>query len=217
MKLLIFREIRCDLSVPSLSEECVISIVLKEVGTMRKLFRRIKYLPRMLFNLLLSVSASSYVIVVFLIKEKITLPFLPQRLGYISYIFYLIVPLSVAKLCLRMARSLSACNIQGSITEVELASHSFLPNYLGYFFVALSIPDLQTLIYVYGVIFIFTHVSRALSFNPMFLIFGYQFYFVTSDDGTKIFLITKQNMKAYQDAYFDKLRKINEFTFIDLR
>lgn len=184
---------------------------------MRRLFCRIRYLPRMLFNLLLNLSASSYVVVVFLIKAKIKLPFLPQRLGCISYTFYLIVPLIAAELCLRMPRSLSPGDIQGNITEVELASYSFLPNYLGYFFVALSIPDFQTLIYVYGVIFIFTHLSQALCFNPMFLIFGYQFYFVTSEDGTKIFLITRQDMKAYQDATFDNLRKINEFTFIDLR
>ena len=102
------------------------------------------------------------------------------------------------------------------IEEIELASHSFLPNYLGYFFVALSIPNVTTLIYVYAVIFVFTHLSQALSFNPLFLLFGYQFYFVTGEDGTKIFLITKQKMKVYQDAELNNLRRINDFTFIDM-
>ena len=90
-------------------------------------------------------------------------------------------------------------------------------SYLGYFFVALSIPNLSTLWYVYAVIFVFTHLSKALSFNPLFLLFGYQFYFVTSEDGAKIFLITKQNMKNIQDVDLSKLRRINDFTFIDVR
>lgn len=184
---------------------------------MRKIFCYIKYLPRNAFNLLLSFSASAYVIVVFLIKSKITLTFLSQQLEHVSYIIYLIVPLIIADFCLFLSRYLPVCEMECNIREVEQASHSFLANYLGYFFVALSIPDVQTLIYVYLVIFIFTHLSKALSFNPMFLLYGYQFYFVTGDDGTKIFLITRQNMKAYQDAKLDNLRRINDFTFIDMR
>ena len=134
----------------------------------------------------------------------------------VSYIIYLMAPVLVAWLCLRLSKHLSVCGMECQIEEIELASHSFLPNYLGYFFVALSIPNVTTLIYVYAVIFVFTHLSQALSFNPLFLLFGYQFYFVTGEDGTKIFLITKQKMKVYQDAELNNLRRINDFTFIDM-
>lgn len=186
------------------------------VGTMKKIFRLVKHLPHTMFNLMLSLSASAYVVVVFLIKEGITFSFLPQKLEYISYIIYLMAPVLVAWLCLRLSKHLSVCGMECQIEEIELASHSFLPNYLGYFFVALSIPNVTTLIYVYAVIFVFTHLSQALSFNPLFLLFRYQFYFVTGEDGTKIFLITKQKMKVYQDAELNNLRRINDFTFIDM-
>lgn len=184
---------------------------------MKKPLRFIKRLPQTVFTLLLTLSASAYVVVIYLIKEKITLPFFPAKFDYISYIFYLIIPIVIARICVGLSKYLSKCGMECQIKEVELASHSFLPNYLGYFFVALSIPNLTTLFYVYTVIFIFTHLSKALSFNPMFLLFGYQFYFVTGEDGTKVFLITRQKMKAYQDAVLDDLRRINDFTFIDMR
>lgn len=183
---------------------------------MKNLFHFLKHLPQMMFNLMLSLSASAYVVVIFLIKEEIPFPFLPQQLTRLSYIIYLVLPVLIAWLCLRFSKYLSVCGMECQIEKVELASHSFLPNYLGYFFVALSIPNITTLIYVYAVIFIFTHLSKALSFNPLFLLFGYQFYFVTGEDGTRIFLITKQKMKTYQDADLDNLRRINDFTFIDM-
>ena len=184
---------------------------------MKKISGFIKHLPQTLFRLLLSFSASAYVVVIFLIKEKILLPWLPQRWVGVSYIIYLTVPALLAWVCILISKHLMVCGMECQITEVELASHSFLPNYLGYFFVALSIPNATTLIYVYAVIFVFTHLSQALSFNPMFLLFGYQFYFVTGEDGTKIFLITKQSMKSHKDAELADLRRINDFTFIDMR
>lgn len=176
----------------------------------------VKYLPRTMLNLMLTLSASAYVIVIFLIKEELILDFLPEQLEHISYIIYLIIPALIAWLCLCLSKHLPACGMDCSIEEVELASHSFLPNYLGYFFVALSVPNVTTLIYIYAVIFVFTHLSKALSFNPLFLLLGYQFYFVTGEDGTKIFLITKQKMKSYLDAELNNLRRINDFTFIDM-
>lgn len=184
---------------------------------MKKIIHFIKHLPQRSFNLLLSLSASAYVVVVFLIKEGITFPFFPQEMECISYIIYLTIPMLMTHFCLLLSRHLSVCGVGCQIVEVELASHSFLPNYLGYFFVALSIPNCTTLFYVYTVILIFTYLSQSLSFNPLFLLFGYQFYFITGKDGTRVFLITKQKMKSYEDAELNDLRRITDFTFIDMR
>lgn len=115
---------------------------------MKKVLHFVKYLPNTAFNLLLSLSASAYVVVIFLIKEEITFSFLPQQLECVSYIVYLTVPVFIAWICLRLSEHLSVCGIECQIEEIELASHSFLPNYLGYFFVALSISSVTTLIYI---------------------------------------------------------------------
>lgn len=175
----------------------------------------IKHLPQIGYRLLLSISASAYVVVIYLIKEQIAFPFISLPWKFLPYLFYLLLPIAIAGGCLYISQYLPICDIGCKIKEVELASHSFLPNYLGYFFVALSIPNITTLFYVYAVILVFTHLSQALSFNPLFLIFKFQFYFVTGEDGTRIFLITKQKMKNYQDADLSNLRRLNDFTFID--
>lgn len=184
---------------------------------MRKFVNFIKYLPRHMAEAILSFSASAYVIAIYLIKEAIVIPVLPQSMSWVSYLVYLLTPVLIARIWIGLSRYMPACSIECKLDQVELASHAFLPSYLGYFFVALSIPNAETLVYVYIVIWLFTHLSQALSFNPLFLLFGYQFYFVTIEDGTKIFLITKQNMKAYQDVDLLNLRRINDFTFIDMR
>lgn len=184
---------------------------------MRRIVSFFRYFPRKIFKAMLSFSASAYVIAIYLIKEGIVIPYLTQGLRWISYLVYLLIPALIACIWLLLSKRMSKCGIECGLCEVELASHSFLPNYLGYFFVALSIPNKETLIFVYIVIWLFTHLSQALSFNPLFLLFGYQFYFVTAEEGTKIFLITRQHMKAYQDVNLCDLRRINDFTFIDMR
>ncbi len=100
---------------------------------MKKTFRLIKRFPQTVFTLLLSLSASAYVVVIYLIKEEITFSFFPAKFDCISYIFYLIIPIVIARICVWLSKYLSKCEMGCQITKVELASHSFLPNYLGYF------------------------------------------------------------------------------------
>lgn len=102
-----------------------------------------------------------------------------------------------------------------NIKEIEQSNNSFLPTYLGYFFVALSINNLKTLFWIYSLIFVFTFIS-SLYFNPLFLLWGYNFYNITTKNDIKIFLITKKNIKNLEELSFKKLKRINNFTFIDM-
>ena len=102
----------------------------------------------------------------------------------------------------------------GTLNRIH-ANNSFLPSYLGYFFVALSVGNWETLWFVYGVLFIFTFLSQALYFNPLFLIFGYEFYNVKTKNGTAIFLISRQKYKTPSDIYISTAFRINNYTFIE--
>lgn len=184
---------------------------------MKKFFDAVRHLPFYFFKLLLCLSATSYVIAVFLIKQKFTIRNLENFPACISYVLYLFAPVAIAAVCLLLTRKLTAVSVECQIKEVELANNTFLPIYLGYFFVALSVPDMDTFQFVYLIVFAFTYLSQSLCFNPLFLLFKYQFYFVTAEDGTKIFLITKQNMKSIEDVELDNLRRINDFTYIDIK
>jgi hypothetical protein len=105
--------------------------------------------------------------------------------------------------------------ISGGIKEVELADGSYLPSFLGYFFVALSVTDDKTLITMAVIIFIFTYFSQTLYFNPLFLIFGYRFYYITMDNGMRLFVLSKKRIKSIEGLRFDTLKRINDYTFID--
>jgi hypothetical protein len=103
----------------------------------------------------------------------------------------------------------------GKVASIEHANNSFLPSYLGYFFVALSIGNWETLWFVYGVLFVFTFLSQALYFNPLFLLFGYEFYNIATKNGTAIFLISKERYKKPDDIQIPLAYRINNYTFIE--
>ena len=104
----------------------------------------------------------------------------------------------------------------GSISVIEPANDAFLPSYLGYFFVALSIPNIEVFCYVFGIIYIFIFYSRISYFNPIFFLFGFNFYYIINNKNIKVLLITRNQIKEPKSAAFKKLKRINNYTFIDM-
>jgi hypothetical protein len=104
---------------------------------------------------------------------------------------------------------------KGDIIGVEYANDAFLPSYLGYFFVALDIPNFETFYFVYPIIFLFTFLSQTLYFNPLFLLFNYHFYNLTTENNIRIFMITKLKFKDPKNIEFIRASRINDFTYID--
>ncbi|OQP62912.1 hypothetical protein A3860_26000 [Niastella vici] len=177
-----------------------------------------------IFRLFLTFNATSLILVVFLVKEKKVInnisPYLSNFPHWVSYILYFILPVLLTLLSLIVSKFLADDNIEAEegksvIKEVEQANNAYLPSYLGYFFVALSVPQYETLIFVFAILFLFTFLSQTLYFNPLFLVFGYHFYYLTTETNIKIFLITKKNLKDPSKLNFPKLKRVNDFTFID--
>ncbi|WP_419879294.1 hypothetical protein [Brevibacillus centrosporus] len=176
-----------------------------------------------LFRLFLTFNATSLILVVYLVKERCLLenilPLFSKLPDFISYTIYFMIPLVLTFLSLFFSKFLDNDSIQSddhsAIKEVEQANNAFLPSYLGYFFVALSVPHFETLVFVFVILFVFTFLSQTLYFNPLYLVFGYQFYYITTDTNVKVFIITKRILKNPYDLSFPKLKRINNFTFID--
>lgn len=177
-----------------------------------------------LFRLFLTFNATSLILVVYLVKSEKTLntfvSFLENAPSLVSYAFYFSIPVLLTFLSLILSRKLNNDSIDteagaSPITEIEQANNAYLPSYLGYFFVALSVPHCDTLIFVFAILFLFTFLSQTLYFNPLFLVFGYHFYYITTTTNIKIFLISKKNLKDPRSLAFPKLNRINDFTFID--
>lgn len=173
-----------------------------------------------IYRILLTLNATSLIIVVFLIKQEITIKSIYKHFDRlpdcISYVFYFLATLLLTSLSLKLSNYLSNEKItKSSILEVENANNIFLPSYLGYFFIALSVTNFNILIYVFIILFIFTFFSQTLYFNPLFLIFGYHFYNVSTKNKAKIFIISKSEFLQPEDMEFLNLKRINNFTFID--
>ncbi len=179
----------------------------------------------LIFRLFLTFNSTSLIIVVYLIKMGVTIRFVPSCLmiipNYVSYIIYILISVLLTFISLLLSKYLDFDSVESekgvsAVKAIELANNSFLPSYLGYFFVALSVPNFETLSFVFAILFVFTFLSQTLYFNRMFLLFGFHFFLnLTTHNDTRVFLITKKKLKNPNTINFPSLKRINDFTFID--
>ncbi len=165
---------------------------------------------KFMYKVLLTFNSTMLLVAVYFIKQQIVPKDVSYGISIIYYCGYILVPIIFSLVCLVSVKWLSKDSIEGGICEVEEANNSYLPSYLGYFFVALSVNDGTTLL------FVFSFHSQTVYFNPLFLLWGYKFYYIKMHDGRKIFVVTKAEIISNQNLTFKNLRRINYFTFIDM-
>lgn len=168
-----------------------------------------------IFKFFLTFNSTSTMIVVYLIKERYYLMYLEKFPIWISYIIFLLVPFLLTIISLWMKRFLSRDDINYELLNIEEANNAFLPSYLGYFFVALGVESKESMIFVYFIVFIFTYLSQTLYYNPLFILFGYKFYYIVTVNNVKLFIISKKELNTTKGIKFPRLRRINYTTFID--
>lgn len=178
-----------------------------------------------IFRGLLTFNATSLLVIIYLVKEGITLGKLFSWLNqfswvislpsFTSYFLYMLITIILTWFSIYLSPRLGKDTFEsGEILSIEYANNSFLPSYLGYFFVALSINNLETLFFIYIILFIFTFLSQALYFNPLFLIFRFNFYNVTNRNGVSFFLISRRSFRKPGQVALTASR-INNYTYIE--
>jgi len=168
-----------------------------------------------IFKFLLTIDSLSLSLLVFLIKEGVTINSFPP---YLSDVIYFVVIVLFTAVILFFIKFLDTDTMEpGSILAIEPANDTFLPSYLGYFFVALSIPNIEVFICVFIIISIFIFSSRISYFNPIFFLFGYHFYFIQTKEHNKILIISKRILKNPTTLSFKEIKRINDYTFIDVK
>lgn len=168
----------------------------------------------------------SLLVSIYLSNKAITLGKLYTNLGftckvpdlpnYVSYFVYFIIPLILTYLTiLRLRKSKSYdCISETCIEEIKPSGDFVLPTALGYIFVGLSITNMTTLIIVYILLVILCFSAQIYFLNPIFLIYGYKFYFIKVQDRT-FFLISKKDLSQGEKCSFPQLVRINNFTLFD--
>lgn len=176
-----------------------------------------------IFRLLLTLNATLLLVIVFMVQKTYTFGYIFSKVlwfdclpNFISYMIYLLVPVILTGISIRLSSLLGKDEFKkGEIISIEHANNSFLPSYLGYFFVALSINNWESLVFVYSILFVFTYKSQALYFNPLFLLFGYEFYNVKTLKGTTVFLISRVKYRNPDEIEIERVYRINNYTFIE--
>ncbi len=157
------------------------------------------------------------------LKEKLIV----QSITYIAYVLYLIVLLLISWLSINFSfKHLDQGVIERSkIEEFEQANDFYLPIYLGYAFVAISLPTLKSFLLFFVLMLIVLARTRFFYFNPIFLVLGYKFYFIKQIDNSKVLVISKKEIKTIDELFEDSngdtrsyiaLTKVNEYTFLIL-
>ena len=166
-----------------------------------------------LYRGLLTLEACSWMLIVFVVKDKTTdYRISPLLLAAIIAA----ITLLLAFLSLRLSRLLGSESDVEGCRECELVDGSFLPVYLGYFFVSLSVPDWSVMFVVFGIVFAFTYLSQTQLFNPLFLLFGYHYYHIITKNGSAIFVIAHGSVLRNAEAiHIGNLRRINNMTYIE--
>ena len=164
-----------------------------------------------LFRFLLTLNATLWMIVVYALKAEWTYQSIP---AWGIALLILCLPILLSALSIGISSKLGSDSIHGC-SECSLADQEFLPVYLGYFFISLSVPDDITMLFLYIIVFVFTFISQTQYFNPIFLLFGYHYYHVLTPQGTKVFIIARGKVIRNRSYLaFDNLRRINDTTYI---
>lgn len=166
-----------------------------------------------LVRLFLTANATSWLVVLYEIKEGCSIIYGRMITG----IVLILIPILFSFLSILLIKVLGHDSID-ECKECQLADQEFLPVYLGYFFVALSIPDTTTLVFISCIVFVFTYLTQAQYFNPLFLLFGYHFYRIKTHNGTNVLIVAKGRIiRNPTAAFFSDLRRLNDTTYIARR
>ncbi|OGR84714.1 MAG: hypothetical protein A2021_03810 [Elusimicrobia bacterium GWF2_52_66] len=164
---------------------------------------------RFIFKLLLAISSMSLMGAVYLVNIRGT--FLGLSVWQ-SAIVYFVLAVIIARLPLFFIRFLGKDHIN-KISGQKPAEVMYVPVYLGYFFIALSISQLDIFLCISAILLVFVWFSQHLYFNIMWILMGYRYYEI-SNDGSQYLLITKrQDWKAETGGLL--VRRINNYTFIE--
>ena len=153
---------------------------------------------KIIYRCFLTVNSIILLTAVYLIKEGIQIPIKYLSFPHVSYFIYVFAPIIMSGFCIWLSRFLGDDIISGGVLDVECANDAYLPSYLGYFFVAFSISDWDTLIWIGILLLIFAFFFQTWYFNPLFLLFGYKFYHVTVKGKVKVSIIDSFQLLKYQ-------------------
>ena len=187
---------------------------------------------KLIFNPLATINSISPFVSIYLLKvDQIKMKtLLPWKIEidkfhifinslYINAIFHLLLLLIFTGMIIFLSCFLDSDTEKIPSDKISSAQDTFIPVYLGLFFVALSVPDgnIPVFLFTYVLMFIFIYTTNSYFYNPMFYLLGFNSYYVNTDIEKKILIITrKKDFNDENPVDYNNLRRINNYSFIDL-
>ena len=158
---------------------------------------------------------------------EFTETFITESVTYVAYVIYFIALLFLSFFSTRFSLKYLDQDVieRKKVKEFEQANDFYLPIYLGYAFVAISLPTLKSFLLFFVLMLIVLARTRFFYFNPIFLVLGYKFYFIKQTDDSKILVISKKEIKTVEELFDDgngslvdyiSTTKVNDYTFLIL-
>lgn len=168
----------------------------------------------MFVQVIFAVAATFWICVVYFVRSVFEDAHSQFYENYKLLIFMVFIPVVLSAFSLLLSKKFSDENMT-NIKSFSLADNEFLPVYLGYFFVGLSINSIEVLIFIYALMLVFTYLSKSNYFNPLFILFGFHFYHIETVGGSRIFVIKKGKVAKNSNEIENlNLKRINDGCFI---
>ncbi len=173
-----------------------------------------RVIDEIIYRILLTVSSTSWMAVIFGIKEILLLPD-PFHVKFLVGAVTVLIATAAAVLILLRR---SGQEEMKDLSDCVLADQEFLPVYLGYCFVALSVDRFSVFTAVFLIVSVFVYLTQSCYFNLTLLFLGYHFYHGSTSLGTKLFLIVKGKIiRNVQGIEITGLRRINNITYLEIK
>lgn len=203
----------------SLSESVVGKVILikssieyKELSfinlNIKEFFSMIKIIHKLFFTLISTI----WIVIIYGIDQKWN--FLNQSI-FLTDVCLIAMPFILIAFWIIITKAGCSSDNVSNCENIDEVNNDFLANYLGYFFIGIGLDNCHTLVCIYIIVFIFTFASQTQFFNPMLLLIGYKYYYITTDKGTKIMIISRQTYRNAKELQTENLKRLSDTAFIE--
>ena len=163
-------------------------------------------------KLFFTLISTIWIIIIYGIDQKWN--FLNQSI-FLSDICLITVPFILLVIWIIIAKTCCSNDNVSKCENIDEVNNDFIANYLGYFFIGIGLDNYRTLSWIYIIVFVFTFASQTQFFNPMLLLIRYKYYYITTDKGTKIMIISRQTYRNAKELHSENLKRLSDTAFIE--
>lgn len=184
-----------------------------------------------LYLVVMVVCATPLMIFIWLTKSEVWYFDAPKWVGcgdkVYSLIIYIVIMIAMAWLSILITIWTRPDNSHpNAVKYISKSSGLYFLSSLGYLLAGISVPSTEangspnwtSMLIVYIIVVILISLSKLYYYNPFYLLFGYRFYDVVTENGIKLHIITRQRIyKDSVDVKFPHLKEITDEVFVEKR